>query len=128
MAATVVIAIAGFTWRAAQVPGDVEVVERQTRSIDHLFDLVDQTGPERLLACQDRVRMTHVREQTALTWDLEEPIAKVLIRYRPKQGIAISTKPIPGGNLIAHAGRWRATNLPCPAYEASSRARPAAGP
>jgi hypothetical protein len=123
IAATVFIAAAGFAWRAAQVPGDVEVVERQTRSIDHLFDLVDMTGPERLLACQDRVRMTQVREQTALTWKLEEPIAKVLIRYRPKQGTALSTKPIPGGNLIAHAGRWRATNLPCPANERSQGGR-----
>jgi hypothetical protein len=125
--ATLVVALAGFAWRAAQVPGDVEVVERQTRSIDHLFDLVDQTGPEQLLACQDRVRVTHVREQTALTWKLEEPIARVLIRYRPKQGVAVSTKPVPGGNLIAHAGRWRATNLPCPAGGVPIRARPAAG-
>lgn len=127
VAATLVFALAGFAWRAAQVPGDVEVVERQTRSIDHLFDLVDATGPERLLACQDRVRMTQVREQTALAWRLEEPIAKVLIRYRPQQGIAVSTKPIPHGNVIAHAGAWRATKLPCPAV-APTRTRPAAGP
>ncbi|HET8956098.1 MAG TPA: hypothetical protein VFN18_10610 [Solirubrobacterales bacterium] len=115
VAATLVIAVAGFAWRAAQVPGDVEVVERQTRSVDHLFDLVDATGAEELLACQDRVRMTHVREQTALAWKLDEPIASVPIRYRPKYGIAVSTKPIPQGNVIAHAGSWRATNLPCPA-------------
>jgi hypothetical protein len=114
-AATIFIAAVGLAWRAAQVPGDVEVVERQTRSIDHLFDLVDQTGPKQLLACQDRVRMTQVREQTALTWKLEDPITKVLIRYHPKQGTALSTKPIPGGNVSAHAGRWRATALPCPA-------------
>jgi len=113
--ATIVIAAAGVAWRVAQVPGDVEVVERQTRSIDHLFDLVDETGPEQLLTCQDRVRITQVREQTALAWKLEQPIAKVLIRYRPKQGIALSTKPIPHGNVIAHAGIWRATKLPCPA-------------
>lgn len=116
VAATLVIAVAGFAWRAAQVPGDVEVVERQTRSIDHLFDLVDQTGVEPLLACQNRVRMTHVREQTALAWKLEEPIATVPIRYRPKYGIALSTKPIPQGHTFAHAGRWRATRLPCPAH------------
>jgi len=113
--ATLVIAVAGFAWRAAQVPGDVEVVERQTRSVDHLFDLVDATGAEALLACQGKVRMTHVREQTGLAWKLEEPIAAVPIRYRPKYGIAVSTKPIPQGNVIAHSGRWRATKLPCPA-------------
>jgi hypothetical protein len=112
-AATIVIAAVGLAWRAAQVPGDVAVVERQTRSINHLFDLVEVTGPERLLTCQDRVRMTQVREQTALAWKLKEPIAKVLIRYRPRYGTALSTKPIPGGNVVANAGRWRATDLPC---------------
>lgn len=112
--ATLLIALAGFAWRAAQVPGDIEVVERQTRSVDHLFDLVDTTGAEALLTCQDRVRMTHVREQTALAWKLDEPIATVPIHYRPKYGIALSTKPIPQGNVFAHAGRWRATQLPCP--------------
>jgi hypothetical protein len=115
VAATLVIAVAGFAWRAAQVPGDVDVVERQTASIDHLFDLVDATGPDKLLACQDRVRMTHVREQTALAWKLDEPIAAVPIRFRPRYGVALSTKPVPGGDVIAHAGRWRATRLPCPA-------------
>lgn len=127
VAATLAIAAVGFAWRAAQVPGDVEVVERQTASIDHLFDLVDNTGSAALLACQDRVRMTRVREQTALAWKLEEPITKVPIRYRPRYGVALSTKPIPSGDVIAHAGTWRATRLPCPANRAS-RAQPAAEP
>jgi hypothetical protein len=113
--AALFIALAGFAWRAAQVPGDVEVVERQTRSIDHLFTLVDRTGFKRLRACQDRVRMTRVREQTALAWKLDAPIASVLIRYRPRYGDALSTEPLPYGDVFAHAGRWRATRLPCPA-------------
>jgi hypothetical protein len=112
--ATLAIAIGGFAWRAAQVPGDVEVVERQTHSIEHLFDLVETTGPTTLLACQDQVRMTRVREQTALAWKLDEPISAVPIRHRPKYGVALSTKPIPDGDLIAHAGTWRATQFPCP--------------
>ncbi|HET9196899.1 MAG TPA: hypothetical protein VFN92_01415 [Solirubrobacterales bacterium] len=114
---TLAIAVIGFGWRAAQVPGDLGVVERQTRSIDHLFDLVDRTGSAPLLACQDRVRMTQVREQTALAWKLDEPIATVLIRHRPRYGTAVSTKPIPGGDVFAHAGTWRATRLPCPANQ-----------
>lgn len=114
IAATLVIAVAGFTWRVAQVPGDVRVVERQTHSIEHLFDLVETTGPTTLLACQGQVRMTRVREQTALAWMLEEPIASVPIRYHPRYGTALSTKPLPGGDVIAHAGTWRATKLPCP--------------
>lgn len=109
------LAVFGLGFRLAQLPGDLEVVERQTSSIEHLFDLVEETGGARLLACQDRVRMTHVREQTALAWKLDEPISSVLIRYRPRQGIAVSTKPVPQGDLIAHSGRWRATRLPCPA-------------
>lgn len=109
------LAVFGLGFRLAQLPGDLKVVERQTSSIEHLFDLVDETGSARLLACQDRVRMTHVREQTALAWKLGEPISSVLIRYRPRYGVAVSTKSIPQGDLFAHSGRWRATRLPCPA-------------
>lgn len=115
VAVALVLAVAGFAWRASQVPGDLDVVARQTRSVNRLFDLVDQTGDAKLLACQDRVRMTRVREQTALAWKLEEPISTVPIHRHPKHGVALSTKPLPQGNVIAHAGTWRATVLPCPA-------------
>jgi len=115
VALTLVLAVAGFGWRLAELPGDLDVVQRQTSSIEHLFDLVEETGGAELLACQDRLRMTHVREQTALAWKLDEPISSVLIRYRPRYGVAVSTKPVPNGDVIAHAGRWRATRLPCPA-------------
>jgi hypothetical protein len=115
VAGLLVLALVGFGFRLAQLPGDLDVVERQTSSIEHLFDLVEETGDTRLLACQDRVRMTHVREQTALAWKLDEPISSVLIRYRPRYGVAVSTKPVPQGDLFAHSGRWRATRLPCPA-------------
>ncbi len=120
VAATIVIAAAGFAWRAAQVPGDVRVVERQTRSLDQLFDLVEKTGAARLLACQRYLRMTRVREQTALAWKLDEPISSVAIRHRPRYGVALSTKPLPGGDVFAHAGGWRATRFPCP-QEGSTR-------
>jgi MFS family permease len=108
------IAVAGFAWRAAQVPGDLDVVQHRTRSVNHLFDLVEETGKTPLLACQHRVRMTRVREQTALAWKLEEPISTVPIHRRPKHGVALSTKPLPQGNVIAQAGTWQATVLPCP--------------
>lgn len=111
---TLVIAFLGFAWRAAQVPGDLEVVERQTTSIEHLFDLVDDTGTARLLACGGKVRMTQVRQQTALAWKLDEPIASVPVRRRPKYGVALSTKPLPQGSVITQVGLWRATVLPCP--------------
>lgn len=112
--ATLLLAVVGMAWRAAQVPGDVRVVERQTQSLDHLFDLVERTGDAQLLACQDHVRMTRVREQTALAWKLGEPISSVAIRRRPRYGVALSTKPLPGGDVFAHAGGWRATRFPCP--------------
>jgi len=122
IAATLVLAVAGFGWRAAQLPGDLDVIERQQTSIDQLFDLVDETGKDALLACGGAVRMTQVREQTALAWKLEEPIASVPIRRRPRYGIALSTKPLPAGGIVfARAGRWRATRLPCPSgYSPSS--------
>jgi len=112
-----VLAVGGFGWRLAQLPGDLEVVERQANSIEHLFDLVDKTGGAELLACQGQVRMTRVREQTALAWKLDEPIAAVPIRHRPRYGVALSNKRLPGGDVIAHAGGWRATRFPCPAGE-----------
>ena len=117
VAAALVLAVAGFGWRVAQLPGDLEVIERQTRSIDHLFDLVDETGSAQLLACQDHVRMTRIREQTALAWKLDKPIASVPIRRKPRYGIALSTKPLPNGHLIAKNGNWRATSFPCPSAE-----------
>jgi hypothetical protein len=59
--------------------------------------------------------MTRVREQTALAWKLEEPIAAVPFRREPSYGVALSTKPLQGGRVISQAGRWRATVFPCPA-------------
>lgn len=114
VALALALALGGFAYRAAQLPGDLDVVERQTHSLNHLFDLIDKTGAARLLTCQGQVRMTRVREQTALAWKLDEPIATVPLRRRPKHGVALSTKPLPSGDVIASAGRWRATQLPCP--------------
>jgi len=111
---SLILAVAGFAWRAAQVPDDLDVVQRQTRSVYHLFDLVEETGKALLLACQDRARMTRVREQTALAWKLAEPISTVPFHHNPRYGVALSTKPLPRGDVIAHAGPWRATVLPCP--------------
>jgi hypothetical protein len=112
--AALVLAVAGFGWRAGQLPGDLEVVERQRDSVDQLFEVVDQTGKAPLLACGGTVRITQVREQTALAWKLEEPIASVPVRRKPRYGVVLSTKPMPSGGAIAQAGRWRATVLPCP--------------
>lgn len=125
--AILLIAIGGIGWRAAQVPEDIRVVERQTKSLDHLFDLVEKTGEARLLSCQGYVRMTRVREQTALAWKLGEPISAVPIRRRPRYGVALSTKPLAGGDVIAHAGDWRATVFPCPAARASYSLTSASG-
>jgi MFS family permease len=109
-----VLAVAGFGWRVAQVPGDLEVVERQRSSLEDLFDLVDKTGSAPLLACSGTVKMTQVRLQTALAWKLEEPISSTPVRRKPLYGIALSTKPLPNGVPFANAGRWQATRLPCP--------------
>lgn len=114
LALTLLVAVIGFGWRAAQLPGDLEVVERQTTSIEHLFDLVDRTGPAQLLACSGTARMAQVRQQTALAWKLEASIAAVPIRRRPRYGVALSTRSIPGGSVLAQVGLWRATVLPCP--------------
>ncbi len=113
VALALVLAIGGLAWRAAQVPGDVRVVERQTRSLDHLFDLIDKTGPATLLACNGTTKITQIRPQTAAAWKLEQPIDKVPVRRNPKYGIALSTKPIQKGAPIATSGNWHATRLSC---------------
>jgi hypothetical protein len=115
--ATLAVAVAGFAWRAAQVPGDVEVVERQTRSLDQLFDLIDNVGPTRLLACNNTTKVTQIRPQTAAAWRLKDPIAAVPVRRKPIYGIALSTRTLPNGKPIAAAGTWKATKLPCPSSD-----------
>jgi hypothetical protein len=122
VAATLVIAVAGFVWRAAQVPGDIQVVGRQTTSIEDLFDLVDKTGSARLLTCHDKVSITQVRQQTALAWKLEAPISATPVWRRPRYGVVVSTKPLPDGQIIATAGTWRATNLLCPTSDGHTEA------
>ncbi|HEX5984512.1 MAG TPA: hypothetical protein VFY69_09930, partial [Solirubrobacterales bacterium] len=81
-----VLAVAGFGWRAAQAPGDLATIERLSSSLDELFDLADETGAERLLACGGRVKVTQLLSQTALAWRLDEPIASVPVRRRPLYG------------------------------------------
>jgi hypothetical protein len=115
IAATLAVAVAGFAWRAVEIPGDVRVVERQTNSIEDLFDLIEETGPGPLLACHGKVSITQVRQQTALAWKLEEPISATPVWRHPRHGVVLSTKPLPRGDVIALAGTWRATSLPCPA-------------
>lgn len=112
--AAIVLALTGFAWRVAQLPGDLDVIERQKDSVDQLFEVVDQIGKAPLLACGGTVRMTQVREQTALAWKLEEPIASVPVRRKPRYGVVLSTKPMPSGGVIARSGRWRATVRSCP--------------
>jgi hypothetical protein len=121
VAATLVIAAAGVSWRVAQIPGDVRVVERQTQSLDHLFDLIDKTGRTTLLACNHTTKITQVRPQTATAWKLEEPIDKVPVRRKPRYGTVLSTTPLPNGAPIATAGIWQATRLPCRANTADRR-------
>ncbi len=112
-ALALVLAIGGFAWRAAQVPGDIRVVERQTHSLDHLFDLIEAAGPTTLLACNNTTKITQIRPQTAAAWKLEEPIDAVPVRRKPHYGIVLSTTPLPTGAPFATAGNWHATRLPC---------------
>jgi len=113
VAVALLIAAAGIGWRAAQVPGDARVVERQTHSLDHLFDLVEETGAAALLTCNETAKITQIRPQTAAAWKLEAPIDKVPVRRKPRYGIALSTRPIPAAAPFAASGNWRATRLPC---------------
>jgi MFS family permease len=110
---TAIVALAGFGLRAAEVPGDVETVAAQARSQRDLFELADRVGAERLLSCGGEVRVTQLLAQTALAWRLDVPLASVRVRRRPEYGVALSTKPLPGGKQLAQVGRWRALQLSC---------------
>jgi hypothetical protein len=121
--ASLVLAVAGFGWRAAQVPGDLRTVERLSTSLEDLFDLAEETGTGPLLACGGKVKVTQLLSQTALAWKIDQPIAAVSMRRRPLYGIALSTRPLPRGAVIARAKRWRATRLPCPSGSADAQHR-----
>lgn len=110
--AALVGAGAGIAARAAEVPGHLDTIEGRTSSTNHLFDLADEIGADRLLSCGGTVRVTQVLGQTALAWYLEVPIESIRVRRHPEYGVALSTKPLPG-TLLGRAGRWRATQLPC---------------
>jgi hypothetical protein len=117
--ATIALAAVGLTARAAEIPDDLDTIERQTDSLADLADLADAVGGDRLLSCAGRVRVTQLLSQTALAWRIDAPISAVRVRRPPRYGIAVSTQPLPGP-VIARAGHWRATRLPCPSgYRAS---------
>lgn len=118
--ACLLLAVAGTGLRAAAVPGDLGTIRTQTESLQDLFDLAERVGKERLLACGGAIRVTQLLSQTALAWKLEEPIAAIPVRRRPLYGIALSTRPLPGGAVMARVGRWRATRLPCPPATATA--------
>jgi hypothetical protein len=108
--AALVGAGAGVTVRAAEVPGDIDTVKRRANSTDHLFDLTDEVGKDRLFPCGNTVRVTQVLAQTALAWHLDSPIESIRVRRNPQYGIALSTRPLPG-RLLGRDGAWRATWL-----------------
>jgi hypothetical protein len=114
VAVALVLAAGGFALRAGQVPSDLRTVSAQSASIEDLFRLADRLGPERLLACGGSVRVTQLLSQTALAWEIDRPIGAIGVNRRPRYGIALSTRPLPGGSPIARSGIWRATRMPCP--------------
>jgi hypothetical protein len=108
------VALIGFGVRAAEVPGDLRDVDRQSELVSGLFDLADRVPPERLLSCGDHVRLANLlTPPTALAWRLDRPLTSVRTNQHPEYGVALSTRPLPGGQLIAREGRWRAIQLPC---------------
>jgi hypothetical protein len=107
-----VVGAAGFGLRAANVPGDLDTIERQTQSQNDLFDLADEVGANRLLSCGGTLRVTQLLAQTALAWHLDRRIEDIRVRRHPSYGVALSTKPLPG-TLLGRIGTWRATQLPC---------------
>jgi len=112
--AALTVAVGGLALRAAAVPGDLREVREQARLIDGMFEVADEVGAERLLSCGGRVRLaSHAAPPTALAWELGAPIEEVHVNLRPRYGVALSTRPLPRGRLLAREHRWRATDLGC---------------
>lgn len=111
--AALIAASASFIVRAVEVPDDLDTIKAQTRSQTQLFELSDRVGAARLLSCGNTVRVTQLLAQTALAWRLDQPIESVRVIRQPRYGVALSTKPLPGGTLLARQGPWRATQLAC---------------
>lgn len=110
--AALLAAAAGFAARGAELPGDLDTVERRTESTEDLFELADELGADRLFSCGGTVRVTQLLAQTALAWHLDEPIESIRVRRNPEYGVALSAKPLPG-KLLGRVGIWHATQLPC---------------
>ena len=111
-AAALLAAAAGFGARAADLPGDVDTIEAQTRSQDDLRELASRLGPQRLLACGETVRVTNLLAQTSLAWWMDVPIEAVSVRRRPRYGVVVTRKPL-RGRLLGEVGQWRALRMPC---------------
>ena len=111
--AALFVGAVGFGLRASHLPGDLDTIKAQTRSQEDLATLANRLGADRLLTCNRTVRVTQLLAQTALAWELDQPIESIHPIRHPQYGVALSTKPLPG-KLLAREARWRATQLPCP--------------
>jgi hypothetical protein len=115
VAAGLVLAIGAIQLgaRAAEVPGDLRDVDRQSMLVDGMFELAGWVPAERLISCGERVRLANLlTPPTALAWKLDRPLAAVRTIAHPEYGVALSTRALPG-ERIAQIGRWRATDLGC---------------
>jgi hypothetical protein len=107
------VGVAGVGLRAADVPGDLRDVDRQSMLVDGMFELAGWVPAERLVVCGDRVRLANLlTPPTALAWKLDRPLTSVRTIAHPEYGVALSTRALPG-RRIAQIGRWRATDLGC---------------
>jgi len=107
------VAVAGFALRAAEVPGDLRQVDRQAALTEGMFAIVDGLGPARLTSCGAKVRLANLlTPPTALAWRMDRPLASVRVIAHPRYGVALSTRPLPG-KLLTRVGRWRASQRPC---------------
>jgi hypothetical protein len=106
-----VLGVGGFALRAAQVPGDLETVNRQANTIDALFGQVDRIGPDRLLACGNRTGVTQLLVQTPVAWKLDQSISAVPV-VRRRQAQTWLVLPAPEGTVARLALPARGTHCP----------------
>ena len=107
--AALLAAVAGFGLRAADVPGDLRRGEPPGRAAGRP---IRDRRPGRRRAPALLRRKGPPRQPpyapTALAWKLDRPLASVRYVQRPRYGVALSTRPLPGkphagGPLARHA-------------------------
>jgi hypothetical protein len=122
-AALALVLIGQGAIRAADVPGDLRAASEFRDDVEQLFDVVDEVGSARVVACSPTTTSDFLTE-TSLAWKLEVGLGDVQRRVAsaPDSGISFLDADAPAearravlaaGAPLARRGRWAAYEVSC---------------